>query len=264
MNKTILRNNFKRNFKLLLIFGFVLCFYLVVIVSIVDVDDMQSLKELFAVAGGFLDAFGMDLEAMTDVLSYTASTFFTILVMAFTMVYYIIAVRRLVSAPIEDGSLVYTLSMPVSRTKYIVTQIIYLLTSILALFVLVFVAGLVAMTAKDNIDVLAYVNLVGVTMLLNMALAMLVLITSVWLCNSTRYSSVPMALPIALLIINIIGGAGGDKWSWLCNISPFGWIDPVAVVGGASTWWMYLVFGGFIALSGVGSVLIFARKKLSL
>ncbi len=264
MNKTVMFANVKRNYMLLAIFAVVLCFYLVVIVSIVDVDDMQSLKDLFAVAGGFLDAFGMDLEAMTSVLSYTASTFFSILVMAFSMVYYIIAVNRLISQPIQNGSLAYTLSMPLSRVKYMVTQIAYLLLSQLLLFVLVFVVGLCSMLAKDSIDVLAYLDLVSIVMLLNMALAVLVVLISVCCATSARWQWMPTAVPVSLLVCNIIGGAGGDKWAWLSDISPFGWIDPVAVVTSGSDWWMYLVLLLFVVLGSVASILLFKNKKLPL
>ncbi len=264
MNKTLLMSNARRNWKLLLIFVAVLCFYLVVIVSIIDVEDMDSLKELFAVAGGFLDAFGMDLEAMTDVLSYTASTFFTILVMGFTMVYYILAVRRLVTLPIEDGSLAYTLSMPISRVRYMTTQIVYLLLSMVVMFVAVFVAGLLSMYAKASIDAVAYLQLVVIVMLLNMALAVLVLLCSVAVCTNSKLSSVPIALPIALLLLNMVGSAGGDNWSWLSSLSPFGWLDPVAIVGGSSCWHLYLIFGGFVVVGSVASVVLFARKKLPL
>ena len=90
MNLTIFINTLKRNWKLLLIFVVVLSFYFGVIVSLANPQDMTEVRELYGTMGDMLKAFSIDIEAMTTPLSYAASTFFGVLVLAFTMVFYII------------------------------------------------------------------------------------------------------------------------------------------------------------------------------
>ena len=85
MNFVILKNTIKRNWKLMLVSLAVLCFYLSVILYLVDPADMEKVKDLFGMIGGMLDAFGINTAAMTSPLAYTASTFFSVLVMAFTI-----------------------------------------------------------------------------------------------------------------------------------------------------------------------------------
>ncbi len=265
MSVALIKNAIKRNWKLLLIFAGVLCFYLAVIISLIDPEDMEQVKEIFNFKGNLLSAFGISVEAMTDPLSYTASTFFSLLVMAFTMVFYIIQGNRLVAKPVDNNSLAYTLSMPVSRTKFIVIQAGYLLGSLAVLFIGILATGGIALAVHGNFHFARYLNLVTLTFLLNAVMAMLSFTLSVSFCDSKKGFALGTGVPIALLLISMLGGAVGDKAAWLSKISPFGWLDAVGIVNGrVGVWWMYIAFIAAAGLLFVLSVVIFKRKRLPL
>lgn len=265
MSKALFKNTLIQNWKLFLIFFTVLCTYLVIIISLINPQDMEKIKELFGAMGGFLSAFGISIDAMTNPLSYTASVFFGILVMGFSMVFYIIQVNKLVAKSVEDNSLAYTLSMPISRTKFIITQAVYLCGSLMLLFIGILVTGSIALGLLGEFNFGAYANLVAITFLLNLVMALLSFLLSVAFCDSKKGISLASGVPIGFLLLSMLGGAVGDKVNWLGKISPFSWIDSVGIVNGTvSSWWMYLVFIIASAVLLVLTIIVFKNKKLPL
>lgn len=263
MSISIFINTLKRSWKLLLIFFVVLCFYLSVIISLINPSDMEKIKELYGTMGNLLPAFGISIASMTSPLSYTASTFFGILVMAFTMVFYVIQGNNLIAKQVDDTSIVYVLSAPVTRTKLIVTQGVYLIFSLAVLFIGILTTGSVILNSYGDFDFKTYLNLVMLTFLLCTAIAMLSFFLTVAFCDTKLGSLLGTGVPIGLLIISMLGGAGGDKAKWLKRVSPFGWIDSVKIVNGdISTWWMYIVFSAFIVILFIASIVVFNKKRL--
>lgn len=102
-----------------MIFLVVCCLYLAIIISLIDADNMEKIRTLYSSMGGTLSAFGINVDEMTNPLAYTASTFFGLLDKAFVMVFYIMLSYRLIAKQVENGSLTYTLAMPISRKKLI-------------------------------------------------------------------------------------------------------------------------------------------------
>lgn len=263
MNITIFKNIFKRNWILLLIFTVILCFYQGTIISLVNTEDMTSVQELYGSMEGMLKAFGIDITTMTDPLSYTASTFFGLLVLAFPMVYYIILIIKLVIKPIENYSLSYILTSPVSRSKYIVTLALYLLLSLFIMFMFVFITGSVMLNTTGSFNVLAYLNLVTVTYLLCSSIAMFTFFIAVMFCNSKNSVFFTVSIPVGLLILNMLGSVS-DKLSFLTKYNPFGLLQSVKIVNGEiSTLWMYVAFTIAIVILLMLSVKTFDKKQLS-
>ncbi|MEG0189749.1 MAG: hypothetical protein RR681_01020 [Lachnospiraceae bacterium] len=267
MSFTLFKDTFKRSFKLLLIFACVFCLYLGVIISLIDPKDMTQVRELYGAMGGFMDAFGIDISAMTDPLAYTASTFYALIVMVFTMVFYVIQNMSLIAKPVDTGSMAYTLSMPISRTKVALTQGIYLIFAMAVHAVLMFTVGAgILSTMSDYLQenwFFTYLNLVAVTFLLTTMVAMLSYFFSVAFCDSKLGTGLAAGVPIALIVVNMLGGVGGEKTEFLTKLTPFGWLDSVEIVNGSvETLWAYLAFGGAIVVILFASAFVFGRKRL--
>lgn len=265
MNMTIFKNTLRRNYKLLLIFAGVLALYLAIIISLIDPSDMKKVQELFGTMESYMSVFNISIAAMTSPLLYTASVFFSMLVMAFAMVFYVIQSTMLIAKPVENTSIAYTLAAPVTRTKLVATKALYLIFSMLVLFAVILGVGAGCLSAfKDfELDFMAYLNLVGVTFCLCTTMAMLSFFLSVAFCGTKLATGLATGVPIALLFLNMMAGAGGEKTEWLKKISPFGWLDSVGIVqGDVATGWMYAVFIGAIAVLFGASVIVFNRKRL--
>lgn len=265
MNAAVFKNTLKRNWKLLVVFLALLCFYLAVIISLVDVEHMEKTKELFGMASDFLGMFSISVASMTSPLNYTASVFFSVLVMALTMVFYVLQASGLIARQVEDGSLACTLSAPVKRGSLALTRGVYLICCMAVLFIGIFTTGAVMLGAYGSFDMGAYANLVGVAFMLCTAVAMLSYFLSAAFCDSRLGTRLAVGVPVALLFVQMLGGAGGEKTEWLKRVTPFGWLDSVGIVTGAvETWWMYWALGGAAALFLAAAVLVFKRKRLPL
>lgn len=263
MSFAIFKNTFKRSWKLLAIFFCLLCFYQSVIISLIDPDDMQKIKELFGTMGDFMGVFSISIASMTSPLAYTASVFFSLIIMAFTMVFYVIQANSLIAKPVEDTSLVYTLCAPITRAKLAVTQGVYLVFSMLVLFGGILASGSLMLSTMGEYDFLAYLNLVGVTFMLCTAVAMLSYFLSVAFCDTKLGIRLSAGVPIAMMFMSMVGGAGGEQTKWLQKLTPFGWLDSVGIVTGeVETWWMYFAFGGAIIVLLCATVAVFQKKRL--
>ena len=263
MNLTIFKSTLKRYWKLLLLFVAVLCMYLSIIISLIEPDDIAKVQRLFGTMEDFMGAFSIDIAAMTSPLNYTASTFFSVLVMAFTMVFYVILSVGLIARQVEDTSLSCTLSAPVKRSTLVLTCGLFLIFSMAVLFLGILGCGLGMLGRYGAFDAMAYVNLVGVTFCLCTAVAMLSFFLSVAFCGSRLGAGLAVGVPIGLLFLQMTAGAGGDRTRWLSYLTPFGYLDSVGIVTGeVSSLGLYLVFGtAVLALLGA-SAAVFQRKRL--
>lgn len=263
MSIPIFKNTLKRNWKLLLIFSCLLCFYQTVIISLIDPNDMEKVKELYGTLGDFMGAFSISIASMTTPLNYTASVFFSIIVMAFTMAFYVIQNIQLIVKGVEDSSIVCTLSAPVRRSTLAVTNGIYLIFSMLVLFGIILASGSIMLNSYGDFDFEAYLNLVGVTFFLCTAVAMLSYFLSVAFCDTRWGIRLAAGVPLILLFLDMLGGAGGEKTEWLKKVTPFGWLDSVGIaMGEVETWWMYLALGVAIFIFLSAAVFVFNRKRL--
>ncbi len=252
----------KRNYKLLLIFILVLNLYQGTIISLADPQDMSQMVQMFEFAAPYLDAFGINTAEFSSVLNYTASVFFGVLVMAFTMVFYVIQSTALIAKPVADTSIANLLMTPVKRTNLVIIKGLYLLFSISLLFLSVFITGTVLISLSEDFDVLAYLNLVFVNCALACMVAMLSYFFSVVFCHNKWGVNLAVAVPIALIFMNILGGVGEDL-SFIKNLSPFGHINAVDVAtGDINTLPYYILFISLSLILLISSAQIFKRKNL--
>ncbi|HAS72926.1 MAG TPA: hypothetical protein DCS67_02145 [Clostridiales bacterium UBA8960] len=265
MIMTLFVANIKKHWMLLLIFFAVLTMYTTIMISMFNPDDMEALMQLAeAMPAGIIEAMGFS-ALVTDLSSYLASWLYGLLMLAFPMVYSILLGHKLICKMVDNSSFAYLLSTPHSRVKIILTQGLYALCSMLVLFILVFLVGVVTSEAMfpGHLDVAQYLRLNVTTMLVNMFVMMVVFLFSA-IFNDAKYSvGFGSGVPIMFLLFNMLSNAS-DEAQVLGKLTPYGYYDSVSVVQGAETLGINSVFLlGALALLGA-SVVIFNRKRLPL
>ncbi len=262
MNKTIFKQTLKQNYKLILIFIFILCFYQSAIIYFINPEDMSEISGIFNLADGFLGPLGIDVTQFTSPLNYTASTFFSVLVMAFSMVFYIILSTGLIAKPVENSSITSTLSSPIKRSHLVFTKAIFLIFSLFVLYLSVFISGTLALNSYGDFEVLKYLNLVFTTYLLSSFMAMLSYFISICFCTSRLGINLATAVPIGFLFLDILSGVGEDL-SFLKKITPFGYFDSIQIITNEINS-IYLIFAFSLAIFLLIflSVKIFDKKNL--
>ena len=263
MSLTLLKLTWKQNWKLLLIFFAVLTMYITVMVGIFNPDDMEDIESMLNLfPKDLMNAMGFS-QAVTDLTGYLASWLYGLLMFGFPMVYCIILGNKLVARMVDNGSFSYLLSTPKSRTTIVVTQGFFALASLALLFIALWAVGYLFSEARlpGLLDLKAFTRLNVTTMLVNMTVIMIAFFASC-VFNETKYSlAFGAGLPIAFLLLNMIGGTSSDA-EILKKFSIYGWYDPVEIVRDSQVLGLDLIYIGIILVLFVGGVLIFRRKQL--
>jgi len=265
MNKTLLKYNFKSHSKFITIFIILIVFYLAVIISLIDPQEIDNTQDIFQLMEGFLSFFGIDLVAMSNPLSYTATTFFGGLLFIFIIAFQLILIIPLFITPVQDTSLSYLLSFPLSRKKYLITQISFLIGALLLVFVSIFTISVIMLTIKGGFNILALLNLVSIMFFLNLAVMMISTFLAVSFSHHKNAKMLSSTSAIGFLFLYLIGNLLKEKTKVVLYLSPFGWINPVSVVNNSfNVLPFYFIYGFISAIFFSCAIIVFKKKRLAI
>lgn len=265
MSIELFKTTFKRNWLLLVIFFCVLTMYMGVMITMFDPNNMQELADMLALFPAEVqNALGFS-STITTLTTYLASWLYGMLMFGFPMVYCIILGNRLVAKMVDNGSFAYLLSTPNSRAKIVVTQGLYALTSLAVLFAALYGAGVGICSAAfpGALDHPQFLRLNATTMLVNMTVMMICFFFSCLFSDSKWATGFGAGLPIAFLLMNMLGGASTGAET-LKRASIYGFYDPVELVSGSAIWAQNTIYLGAIVVLFIAAVLIFRKKRLPL
>ncbi|MCH1982236.1 hypothetical protein MCG98_06620 [Ruminococcus sp. OA3] len=140
-SKTVFKQTLKSNYKLWLVFTVILCAISAVIISVYDPKAMSGMMDMMG-SSPMGDMIGDRAADMTSLLGMLGSSFYGMLVVILPLIFIIITANSLVASQVDKGSMAYTLSTPIKRSKVVATQGLYLVTSILAMILAVTIVGL--------------------------------------------------------------------------------------------------------------------------
>lgn len=267
MSLTLFKNTLKNNWLLWVIFTAVLLMYSTVMLTMYNPQDITALEEtLKMLPESIINAFNMGQSTVGGITAYLANYLYGMLMMAFPMVYTIMLALKLVAKPVDNGSFAYLLSTPNSRTKIITTQAVYALLSLALMFAVVFGIGVSISAAMfpGEMDIWQYLRLNVLTMCLQMAVFMISFFFSCVFCESKKATAFGAGLPIALMLMNMLGGMSADLEP-IKKASLFGLYDTVSVAaGGADILGFCVLYIAIAAALFAGGAMIFKRKRLPL
>ena len=265
MSLTLLKATWKKNWLLLVIFFGVLTMYMTVMVSMYNPNDMQAINSMLRLfPKELMNAFGFS-NVPSDLTGYLASFLYGMLMLGFPLVYCVILGNRLVARMVDNGSFAFLLSTPNSRAKIILTQGVYALASVAALFAALSGVGVLACAAAfpGALNTGAFLKLNFTTMLVNMAVMMISFFFSCLFADAKKAQGFGAGIPIAFLLMNMLGGASRDA-QVLKSISIYGLYDPLKLAGGANVTYVNLFYTGLILVLFAAGLLIFQKKRLPL
>lgn len=132
----------RSNLKFLAAFTLVLCLFLTVMANVFTpetVTDLQSAAR-GTIASQILTGNG-------TLIGFMANSFYALMAIIFPMVYSILTGNRLVAEKVDKGSLAGFLSTPVTRLRIVLTSTLYLLISLIVMWGLTSLVGLLAAEA---------------------------------------------------------------------------------------------------------------------
>jgi ABC-2 type transport system permease protein len=127
----------------------VLTAMLSLIAAFFNPTELSSFMEIFEDSPMAAEA-GDELELFASLLGIITQTVFGFAGMMISMVYVVVTANGLVASEVDRGSMAYTLSTPIKRSKVIFTKAVFLVVSIVLMFVIIGGAGAVSIQIKHH------------------------------------------------------------------------------------------------------------------
>lgn len=205
--------------------------------SMADAVNEYKVKESESILEGMDDSTAESFEELGKIDLYTlviGNMFFKISGLLLPIIYAIMCANNLISSQVDTGSMAYVLSTPTKRRTVIRTQMLFLISSLFAMF---------ALTTLTSVVCLAIVINNGITitfgeMLLFNAGAFITMFAiggicfmfSSWFNRSKLAMSVGGGLSIFFLVATILGLFGSDVMPSIIRISTMNMFNYVSLI----------------------------------
>ena len=139
-SKTIFKQTLNQNWKLWAVFTAITSALGAVIIAVFDPRRMQRMMEMMSdvLPSSITEQMGNSMS----LLGMMSQTFYSMQAVILPLIFVIMTANSLVASQIDRGSMAYTLSTPIKRTKVISTQAIYMITSLIAMIAVMVIVGL--------------------------------------------------------------------------------------------------------------------------
>ena len=237
-----------------------------------------------AISGSLLDSLPSEVsDALEDIGQadlYTlivGSIFYKLAGLLLPIIYMIMASNNLISGQVDSGSMAYVLSTSVKRKTVAFTQAVYLVGSLLAMFLLTTATGCVCLAIVGTDIGLTY----GKLLLLNLgaflvlfALSGLNFFTSCYFDRSKRSMAIGGGLSIFALVAAMLGLFGSpvipkvvrlDSLNYFNYTTIISMFDVVSIMDGTTVFiWKFAILAALGLIGLIAGSLKFTKKDLPL
>ena len=190
----------KSNYKFLLAFTFVLCIFLIVMCNVFTPEAVNELSNTTkgTIVSNILTGNG-------TLIGFMSNSFYTLMAILFPMVYSIFVGNRMIAEKVDKGSMASFLSTPVSRSQITITSALYLILSLIFMWVVASIVGIVSANAfqPDALDIDTFLILNIGVFLYHFA------ISSICFCSSSIFNSsknsllIGAGLPLMFFVVSL-------------------------------------------------------------
>lgn len=237
-----------------------------------------------AISGSLLDSLPSEVsDALEDIGQadlYTlivGSIFYKLAGLLLPIIYMIMASNNLISGQVDSGSMAYVLSTSIKRKTVAFTQAVYLVGSLLAMFLLTTATGCVCLAIVGTDIGLTY----GKLLLLNLgaflvlfALSGLNFFTSCYFDRSKRSMAIGGGLSIFALVAAMLGLFGSpvipkvvrlDSLNYFNYTTIISMFDVVSIMDGTTVFvWKFVILAALGLIGLIAGSLKFTKKDLPL
>lgn len=259
INTAYFKQTIKSNFILFLAFTAILCAFLTVICNIFTPTSMEGIET--AVNG----TFASNIITGTTFVEFLSNSFYAIMAILFPMLYSIIVGNNLIANKVDDGSMANYLSTPVSRGTIVITSALYLILSLVLMWVIASIVGITVaeIVQPDSLDIDTFLMLNVGAFLYHFAISSICFAASCIFNSSKTSLIIGGGIPLCFFIINLLVKVSEDleflKYFTLTTL-----FNTSNIIAGSD------YMGDFILLAAIGIVLyvigieVFKRKSLPL
>lgn len=237
-----------------------------------------------AISGSLLDSLPSEVsDALEDIGQadlYTlivGSIFYKLAGLLLPIIYMIMASNNLVSGQVDSGSMAYVLSTSIKRKTVAFTQAVYLVGSLLAMFLLTTATGCVCLAIVGTDIGLTYGKLLLLNLgafLVLLALSGLNFFTSCYFDRSKRSMAIGGGLSIFALVAAMLGLFGSpvipkvvrlDSLNYFNYTTIISMFDVVSIMDGTTVFvWKFAILAALGLIGLIAGSLKFTKKDLPL
>jgi ABC-2 type transport system permease protein len=257
------KSTLKSNWLILLIFIVLLFVYMGTFIGMYNPDSTSSMEEMMKMLPeGLVNAMGLgDIPA--DLTGFLGNYFYGMLAYLIPLIFVVITGNRLIARQVDIGSMAYLLSTPNSRVKIALTQGVYFISGIAAMFILLTGISIAMCQAAHpgSLDIPAFIRLNAAAFLLTCAVSAICWFFSCFF-NEAKYSlAFGAGIPVLFYMLHIIGGIK-EELSWVSKLSLYSLFGAADILSGKNVWGPCVLFAAVTLALYAGGILIFKRKRL--
>ena len=193
-------------------------------------DDLNWLDEIMQMMPELMSFFGFNLEDITNYQLFVAGYLYDMLFILLSIIFCVMLANRLIFKYLDQGSFVYLISTPNSRTKILLTQVVtlvgYLFLECLLIFLIVAGYGSIVHPGYVSITKLLYLNFSLLFFLLFLS-SMVVFFYTIF--ESKLASSLSIGIPTLFFFLKLISNLGG-KYNIVKYMTPFSLFNPTKIL----------------------------------
>ncbi len=242
----------KSNIGLWGIITLALCAFMSVMVLVFTPDTMGAM-------GGLFNPINSTL------IGFMASSFYAMMAIIFPMIYSIIVGNNLVAKKVDDGSMAGYLSTPVPRRKIIMSNALYLSLSMLIMWIVVTVFGIVlaSIAQPDALDIEKFILLNLGAFLFQLAISGICFSSSCIFNRSKNSLLLGAGLPLGFFVLSLLVKMA-DSLKFLKYITLTSLYDTSAILTGGTFIPQFIILGVIAALLYAFGIVYFNKKNLPL
>lgn len=262
---TLLKKEYKSNYKIVLLFLFIITFYSSFIVAMFDPKLGESLELMAKNMPEIFAAFGMSNSGAT-LIEFVSNYLYGFILIVIPLIFMILMCSRLISRYVDKGSMAYLLATPNKRIKIITTQAFFIIVSLLIMVVYITVLVIVCsnLMFEEGIQIEKFIIVnIGLFGLLLFLGGMCFLFACIF--NEARLAiGMGAGFSVLFILLQMLSQIS-DKIEYLKYATPltlFQAKELIAMNDTALVSVLFLYFSGFLMF--ILGIIIFKKKDLPL
>lgn len=256
LSKTLMKKTIRDNVKLWAVMTGVLMVFMAICLGV-----------MYSVSNG---AFGPDAPTDGGIMTGgILNQYYSMFAVLLPMIYIFMTANKLLAAQVDKGSLSYVMANPIKRNQVSITQAVYLIGSIVAMFILITATGLVMIAATGlNVEIDSFLLLNLGAMLLTLTISGISYLASCVFNLSSKSLAFGAGIPVAFFLFSVLAnfasfGVEALEYFKYFTINTLYNISDV-IAHSTNMIWEFAILFVIMAICYAGGVLYFKKKDLPL
>ncbi|MNW37789.1 ABC-2 family transporter protein [compost metagenome] len=265
MSRILYKQMMKVNMKTFMNYAFGSAFYILLMFWIYPSigKNVSAIDELVnAMPEGIGRAFG--LSGFGTAEAFISGEYYGLILILLLAIVCVQLSTQLIAKLVDQGSMAYLLSTPITRAKVALTQAVVLTTGLFLIMLVTTLAGFVGnawfLQGEYEFNISRFIEMNVAAFLLFFAVGGISFLVSSLSNDEKRALGISGFITFGFFSLDLVGKFS-DKTEWLRNLSIFSLYKPGDIINGTVNLWISFTILAVIGLTTFGLAIYFFRKR---